>query len=471
MKSITIIAILVSLSLGGFAQNKHEFSVYGGGGLSTLNYKVSVGEQQNGFGGQFGLGYTFFFSPKWGLGTGVEMAFYNARFSMDNFSNRYTTTDMDGNSFEFRSTLTNYEEKQGAMLLQIPLMLHFQTGNTHRFYAALGGKIGIPLSGIYESTNDGLKNSGYYAHEDYEYTTQEFMGFGTFKGKDVTGDLDFKTAFFVSAEAGMKWKLAGKWSLYTGLYVDYGLNNIYQTQDPAPQFVAYNSENPQDFTVNSILASQYMQNGISQTFTDKINPLAAGVKIALSLGCGQHKEKTAAQTEPVVNNTENQAQREAEEQARKAAAEKAEADRLAQEQEAQRLAAEKARREEQAKQKQRALQIQQEIQQPIENYALSQVELTAAQKQELDAKIVLLQQNPEIAVYIYGHTCDLSGDAVNEKVGLRRAEKAKEYLISKGIAESRILGIASKRDTEPMVPNNSEENRKKNRRVEIVIQK
>jgi len=135
-----------------------------------------------------------------------------------------------------------------------------------------------------------------------------------------------------------------------------------------------------------------------------------------------------------------------------------------------RLAAEKALTEEVNKQtaeKKQAAKM--EIQKPVSNYDLSKTELTDKQKQELDKKIALLQQYSDFEIFIYGHTCNTGGDAINEKVGLQRAENVKKYLISKGIDQKRIVGIASKRDTEPLVPNTSEENRKQNRRVEIII--
>ena len=53
---------------------------------------------------------------------------------------------------------------------------------------------------------------------------------------------------------------------------------------------------------------------------------------------------------------------------------------------------------------------------------------------------------------------------------MKRAQATKEYLISKGVAESRIT-IDSKGETEPLVPNTSKENFKQNRRVEIQIVK
>jgi outer membrane protein OmpA-like peptidoglycan-associated protein len=452
------------------AQHKHELSVYGGGGLSTLKYDVTIGEQKNGFGGQFGLGYQFFFAKNWGLGTGAELGLYNAKFNTDNLNIRYNTTDMDGAVFEFRSRVSNYEEKQQAMLLQIPLMLQFQTGSKHRFYAALGGKAGIPVNGTYKSSEATIQNSGYYAEENYEYTTQEFMGFGTFTGRGANGDLKFKTAFFASAEAGVKWKLSEGLSIYTGAYIDYGLNNMYKNDAPQ-QFVTYNSQSPRNFAVNSVINSQYTQNGTSQLFTDKITPIAIGIKLKLAFGKGS-TTKLSVYVPPVTDHSTIEAQRRAAEEA----AHRAEADRIAKEkqtQEAQRLAAEKAQQEETARKQAEAAKMQAiktNIQQPIENYALSQTELTAMQKQELDEKIALLQQHPDIKFYIYGHTCNIGSADTNERVGLERAEKAKKYIIFKGISESRILGIASKRDTEPLVPNTSEENRRENRRVEMAVQ-
>ena len=481
--SVNIVSIILFLLWGGeglFAQHKHEFSLYGGGGLSTLNYKATFGEQKYGLGGHLGLGYHFFFSPKWGLGTGAELAFYNARFNMSGLDIHYMATDMDGTAFEFRSAVNSYKEKQRAMLLQIPLMLQFQTGSKHQFFIAAGGKAGIPLKEKYSSTAS-LSNAGFYAYESSLYDTQEFMGFGNFSGKKSNGSLDFKTAFFVSAETGVKWRLGEKWSLYTGLYLDYGLNNILKKQNVAsqPSLVVYNSADPPAFAVNSIIKSQYN----AKSFTDKITPMAVGIKLRVAFGI--KSKRVEAPPVPIVAPTTNNAaavdtqrataeeaaRKAAEEAARKAAeearkaAEKVEADRLAQEQEAQRKA------QQEAQQETNALNVaKRQIQQPIENYDLSQTDVVAYQKKILDEKIALLQQYPNLRFYIYGHTCEIGSKEVNERVGLERAAKAKAYMRSKGIAENRILGIASKRDTEPVVPNTSEENRKKNRRVQLVIQ-
>jgi len=273
---IAIAALLLPFA----ATAQHELSIHAGGGLSTLNYNLTTGKQTFGFGGQFGIGYRYFFSPSWAVGTGVEFALYNTTYSANELSSRHAATDPAGVAFEFRSTVNKYEETQNAGLLQIPLMVQFQSGGKHKFYAAAGGKAGIPLCGAYSGKATAIANAGYYNYENGLYDTQEFMGFGTFTSKRGKGDLDFKTAFFASAEIGMKWKLNDGLSLYTGAYLDYGLNNVQsvKTQGNAslPPFVEYNTASPRDFAVNSAL----------QAFTDRVRPVAAGITLRLAFGSG-----------------------------------------------------------------------------------------------------------------------------------------------------------------------------------------
>lgn len=79
-----------------------------------------------------------------------------------------------------------------------------------------------------------------------------------------------------------------------------------------------------------------------------------------------------------------------------------------------------------------------------------------------------MKQYPDIKINCIGHTCDRGTDDANMKVGLQRAEAAKDYLVKNGIASDRI-STESKGSREPMVPNNSEENRRLNRRVEFNV--
>lgn len=87
---------------------------------------------------------------------------------------------------------------------------------------------------------------------------------------------------------------------------------------------------------------------------------------------------------------------------------------------------------------------------------------------ELDRVIVLLNENPGIRIQISGHTDNTGDAAYNLKLSEYRARAILDYLILKKIAASR-LSARGYGESKPARPNDSEENRKFNRRVEFKI--
>ncbi len=79
-----------------------------------------------------------------------------------------------------------------------------------------------------------------------------------------------------------------------------------------------------------------------------------------------------------------------------------------------------------------------------------------------------LRSAPNITLEIRGHTDDIGKDEDNEQLSLSRAQSVAGALIAKGIKQSRFI-ITGKGESMPLVPNNSEESRKKNRRTEFII--
>jgi outer membrane protein OmpA-like peptidoglycan-associated protein len=72
------------------------------------------------------------------------------------------------------------------------------------------------------------------------------------------------------------------------------------------------------------------------------------------------------------------------------------------------------------------------------------------------------------SVLVTGHTDADGSDEFNVELGLKRANRAKDYLISKGVPEERIK-VESKGKSEPLSTNQTPEGRQKNRRVELKI--
>lgn len=79
-----------------------------------------------------------------------------------------------------------------------------------------------------------------------------------------------------------------------------------------------------------------------------------------------------------------------------------------------------------------------------------------------------MKANPQLRIKICGHTDDVGDDEYNLKLSKERAEAVGSELAKIGISRSR-LETEGFGKTMPIVPNDSEENRRKNRRTEFII--
>jgi acetyltransferase-like isoleucine patch superfamily enzyme len=268
-------------------QEKHEISFYVNGGYSPLYYylhQVPDSKLSLGYGGATGLGYTFFFNNSMGIGTGAEVAMYNSKVLINHFSDRYSTFDGEEN-FEYRYTVNGYTEKQNLFAVQIPLFFQFQfpvLSEENPVYIALGGKIGFPFSAKYQSSSASYQTSAYYPQYDALLETPASQGLGIFHNRNYTDELRFnKPIYMLSAEIGMKWMIADNFSLYTGVYCDYTIHDIYGNKQ-YNSFLGYSADAPVALPNLSILQSRYYQDNNLITFTGRIFPHALGIKIRLS---------------------------------------------------------------------------------------------------------------------------------------------------------------------------------------------
>lgn len=75
--------------------------------------------------------------------------------------------------------------------------------------------------------------------------------------------------------------------------------------------------------------------------------------------------------------------------------------------------------------------------------------------------------NVEVIVAV-GHTDSVGTDTYNQKLGQRRADAVKAYLVSQGVPANRIY-TDSKGESQPVADNRTREGRAKNRRVEVEV--
>jgi outer membrane protein OmpA-like peptidoglycan-associated protein len=88
-------------------------------------------------------------------------------------------------------------------------------------------------------------------------------------------------------------------------------------------------------------------------------------------------------------------------------------------------------------------------------------------KVELDRLIGLIKDSKLASkVSVVGHTCSLGSDAYNIGLSNRRANAVADYFKANGI-EADILQVAGEGEANPTYPNDTRENRKKNRRVDV----
>ncbi len=79
-----------------------------------------------------------------------------------------------------------------------------------------------------------------------------------------------------------------------------------------------------------------------------------------------------------------------------------------------------------------------------------------------------LQNYPGTEVLIVGHTDSVGADDYNMRLSYRRAEAARQYLVSQGVPAARVR-VEGRGEMEPIASNETEAGRGQNRRVEIAI--
>ena len=439
-------AIAMAVSVSAQTENyvpKHEFSISGFGGLSTLNYKVNIPQnpyidgvdRKMGLGGGVGLDWTYHFSKHWGLRLGVQAALYNAKAKKDFTLNGIymrdqALIDIDG----------KLQEKQRAVYAQVPLMVQWMTpaGKNH-FYVALGGKFGMRLWDNYKQIVDAkptyhpVYNAPTRAAYDPEGKHESYRGTIGLKRFDVMG----------SAEVGMRWTLGNGVGLYTGLYFDYGfLNTAPKAKGVSATMDGFDVSDVRDMSILSAELRgipQSQDRTVAPTTTnfrlvDKVHKMAGGLVLRLSFGKGKAVVAPCPEC-PIVEPIEK-------------IKEVYHHDTI-------RIVKE----------------IPQEIKDKMKDlsnalFAFDKFDINPKAQSILNDVAGWLKKNPQMKCELSGHTDGKGSVAYNQKLSEQRAKAVYDYLIERGVSADN-LSWKGYGKSEPIATNATDEGRQLNRRVEL----
>jgi outer membrane protein OmpA-like peptidoglycan-associated protein len=104
------------------------------------------------------------------------------------------------------------------------------------------------------------------------------------------------------------------------------------------------------------------------------------------------------------------------------------------------------------------------------NFKFGKTELPDEAKAALDQMVNQLKADPKAAWFeIEGHTDNVGGPDLNERIGMERAESVKRYLYEQHQIPLHKMNVISYGEDKPIAPNKTRDGRAQNRRVVIKV--
>lgn len=427
---------LATIILANAFINAQEFNIKINGGPSGIRYNSTSGNGKPKIGAGFGLGYTYFFSKNWGISTGIDAAYSQNSFELNDGTiiSSYEVDDQAA-AFEYRVTSSKYKESQSFISASIPLLVQYRAAvsTQSEWYIAAGAKVLFPGKQNVKASAEQLQLSGYYPDLNLLVDELPAHGFGTLNNWQDKTSVSLPTSFLLSLETGLSFTLKEKTKLYTGIYLDYGLSDMARnTVDQ--NIVSYTPNGIDNIQAQGII-------GNKKTVHES-RYFAAGlqVKLGFSLYKEKHEPLQIVKDEPQLKYAESQ-------------------DIYPPVQETPKNT---------AVQNKITTAERKIIEKPLPFEKVGSIDVTAELGSRLDKIAEILKRDKTTELTITGYTCDIGDEAHNLEIGMKRAQAVEEYLKNKGI-ESHRMHLFSKGESNPLVPNLPITNRQLNRRVILLV--
>ncbi|MCM3870560.1 MAG: DUF4157 domain-containing protein [Pyrinomonadaceae bacterium] len=103
----------------------------------------------------------------------------------------------------------------------------------------------------------------------------------------------------------------------------------------------------------------------------------------------------------------------------------------------------------------------------VDDFNLEKADLKPAHKRKLNEVASRASSNPNAEIEIVGHADTTGKLAFNKTLSENRANAVRDYLISQGVEPGKIKLVSGKGNEEPLIPEKTDADRARNRRVEI----
>jgi len=456
MKKTIIIGLSLIACIFAQAQEPAQYIHFNiGGGAHNLSYNMPNGTQTGKAGFTLNGAYSYFFTPNWGVQAGLGIQSFGATSKLNYFT-AAPDIDSDGDAFEFRTQYTNWEEKQNVLFIEIPLAAQYRYAINDKFglIGSLGAKMSLPVYSKYKTFAGQIRTTGYYEQWNVELSDLPEEGYQTYTNS-FSDKLSLKPAFMGLVDLGGLYRLTHNMELYVGGYLNYGLNSVNK---PDTKLILQ-----RDGVYNGIFASNQVT---------AIKPVSFGLKVGLYFQLGKQKPeiKVIEAVEPVLPVITPEPE---------------------QPQDSVLVIEETPVIVDVPKVEEKAPVIvvppKTEVKKPkpVDNFKAAQAmassikirfdmnscqPISKVDNEKLKSLVKYLKANPKANLQIIGHTCDTGTRRNNMKLGTQRAIEIQQRLIKLGAQRAQLVPLSKAYD-EPLVPNTTEANRTKNRRVEFRLVK
>ncbi|MBP5370019.1 MAG: OmpA family protein [Bacteroidales bacterium] len=455
MKNLILSSIIVLSATAAMAQRQNTFvELNAGYNIHDVNTKISDGKKGIGGGVALYAGFGHYFSEHWGITAGAKLITAKTTAKLDFNEPLGKLPDdqllLDNKEKDVEVRFSNMKERTSETLLFVPVGLSYRyfIGPRLSFEGRLTAEPGFVLKQKYKTVSGDINVANSYVNTSNGVDVvvkdvTELEGYGAGNRGKFSGNADMKTMLFATGlSAGVVYALSDRWALTAGVYGSYTFTDQKNKDYPH----VFDGEN-------------YVGTAQSKLCT-KIHPYTVGVNVGVRLFVGRDKNKPEEiETAPEPENEVAVADEP------ELVTEPEHVDTVAVNNEP---AYQPTDTIEVVEQKATKEEVQKQLDEiGAVNFALGSTQ-SGDESDKIDRLAELMKANPDKKFLITGHTCNLGSLATNRTVGQKRADGLKAELIKRDVNPDQ-LQTESRWYKQPLVPNTSEANRKKNRRAEVEV--